>query len=126
MREILFRGKNKYCNEPYKKGDWLYGDLVKLKDGDMIHSYIYGGGEIDPETVGQYTSLTDKKDKKIFEGDIVSHKGQLYEIKYSTKHARFLAFLIGGDGIFNPAAMQNCEIIGNIHDDPELLAYPQQ
>ena len=112
MREILFRGKRA------DNGEWV--------EGDLLHPDIYGNGysvedftkgknncfDVIPETVGQYTGLTDKSGKKIFEGDILSsewgYKGEvgLFSIGYA-----FIKCLFNED----------CEIIGNIHDNPELL-----
>lgn len=134
MRENIFRGKRRYG-----KG-WAYGSLIATMDGnyccileaeDDVHptDYPYLDGDIGwidgqatpviPETVGQYTGMVDMngKQKKIFEGDIVEIKGYsgYYEVKYD-----FGQFFVG---INTPLAYKrfDCFVVGNIHDNPELL-----
>ena len=135
MREILFRGKvtkvPKHLKDRMAVGDWVYGSYVDYPVAqifDLEDEYI-----IDPATVGQFTGLCDKNGKKIFEGDVLSKEdswtfyigyenGSLNAIpfvpKLSSNWARymdnFLRFgLCDRSDLF--------EVIGNIHDNPELL-----
>lgn len=133
MREILFRGKLKQDNLPYRKDEWVYGNFVFLTDGNRHIPHIYGFGEVIPETIGQYTGLTDKNGKKIFEGDIVKeedcvHNGevQIYGRKWVVYFDKgvFFGWRKGykscGLSKFIPN-ISGIEVIGNIHDNPELL-----
>ena len=134
MREILFRGKT-------DKGEWAYGDLFKVfDDGTFIHDGRCHSVKVIPETIGQYTGLTDKNGTKIFEGDIV----QLTDIRYNNEWKAVVVFgnpycqyswgwnlqYIGKKPQINTdillwVEMEDvqvyCEVIGNIHDNPELL-----
>ena len=132
MREILFRGKTLIDNE------WVIGAGVYKSEGDTwiitddvtrTESRGTGSDAIIPETVGQYTGLTDKNGKKIFEGDIVA--GAVHWLERMKNGV--VAFRDGSFGLiwyrgeveqFNPfTSMCNVEyeVIGNIHDNPELL-----
>ena len=129
MREILFRGKrtNDY--------EWIEGSLCTTIPSDedfyTISYFDFEGYYIEekviPETVGQYTGLTDKNGKKIFEGDILKHRVQgdiLVErgvVEWEEQHGRWVYRLNSMKPTFylhNPDAF---EVIGNIHDNPELL-----
>ena len=123
MREILFRGKR------VDNGEWIEGYYTNI--GKEWH-YILTGKliigltgmgfereEVIPETVGQYTGLTDKNGKKIFEGDIVKYENKIYEIKYLEKYARFAPS--NEHSIFMVCAFNHLEVVGNIHDNPGLM-----
>lgn len=150
MREILFRGKRK------DTGKMVYGFLImnacsKAENGRLIcytRPEIIPVGEIGeadydgdgnyyeytvlPETVGQYTGLTDKNGKKIFEGDIVICRQEINGNFIDThiekgyvemKHGAF--GLHRKQGYYRPfkdwLEHYSYEVIGNIHDNPELL-----
>ena len=138
MREILFRGKDP------ETGRWYEGFYMKLSDTTYCFKEDYDAhpdntkhfivfdrmtdwglpnqhlrANVDPSTVGQYTGLTDKNGKKIFEGDIVRHGERISIIAYIPQYMRFAGkrpqVIMA---IFN---FENSEVIGNIHDNPELL-----
>lgn len=128
MREILFRGKRK------DNGEWVYGDLMhkhynfNTEATKVIHNNIMKYKVI-PETVGQYTGLTDKNGNKIFEGDIIDTPDRLIEVVWLNANSQFdLNFvkfahdkrIINFRGI-EMRNLHSYEIIGNIHDNPELL-----
>ena len=121
MREILFRGKAKdsgkwaqgYAYKIWKQAFILWGVVNEVPD--MI--------EVDPETVCQYTGLTDKNGNKIFEGDIVKHKSAqlLGVVKYSEKYMQFIVDDIDDGEQDYSEFINEVKIIGNIFDNPELL-----
>lgn len=128
-REILFRGKT--CNQ-YNENDngiWLEAFLSQNMDSGRVYPVITDGlmveMEVIPETVGQFTGLCDKNGVKIFEGDILTTETEKpMVIGWSNK---FASFVLNRDGwafshwfgeSCNP---ENCVVIGNIHDNQELL-----
>jgi uncharacterized phage protein (TIGR01671 family) len=128
MREILFRGKS-ILNE------WKYGSLKRQAlNGEpsiwAIQNWDDATGlyenHIDPTAVGQFTGLFDKNGKKIFEGDIIFVWYRENQMKNSSE-VKFEngAFGIDVKGEFAPfwVSLDMCkfEVIGNIHDNPELL-----
>lgn len=124
MREILFRGKR------VDDGELVVGNSVLFfKDTTKIYGELTYWREIEviPETVGQYTGLTDKNGKKIFEGDIVkattgiegyksTYHSTIQEVKYNGEMCGIAVFLP-----FDNSDMVEVEVIGNIYDNPELL-----
>lgn len=136
MREILFRGKR------IDNGEWVEGYYIKavhhwhkrgIHEDWIITGASANGGwfaihnrhAVDPETVGQYTGLTDKNGKKIFEGDIVRGAvgdmivfyGEIAGVGYG-----FQWEAVDGKPCESMTGfIDEYEVIGNIHDDPELL-----
>lgn len=139
---FLSRGKLKHDNLPYKKGDWVYGNYVELKDGDRTIHCIYGYGEIIPETAGRYTCLTDKNSKQIFEGDFIQAGNYIFAVKFgkcggvqNVEHeVGYVGFYVEPIGenakLFSDSGLRTdilywinavgIEVIGNFHDNPEL------
>ena len=153
MREILFRGKRK------DTGEWVHGNYAFTDNNDKQHFIFQNKAfeyEAIPEIVGQYTGLTDKNGKKIFEGDIVQYltyddfdcqsvvkfgeyKQDGSDGEYGAKNC--LGFYVEVDNFTCPDWCENepecfsdyrkqqnileianeCEVIGNIHDNTELL-----
>ena len=128
MREILFRGKR-------KKGDkrWVEGDLLHGYSGFVITNRYYAGSsfEVVPETVGQYTGLTDKNGKKIFEGDILSGHFDDLSPMFPTEESRgevvwhdfgwHIKDSYGIDPADQKWIKRHYKVIGNIYDNPELM-----
>lgn len=118
MREILFRGKT-------EKGEWVYGDLLhpdNCGNGYSIEDFTkYKNNCFDviPETVGQYTGLTDKNGKRIFEGDIV--KGTFYGYPMPFENYVFVIGWQEDVAGYKANYFENVEVIGNIHDNNELI-----
>ena len=130
MREILFRGKH------FVSGKTVYGCYLNFCD--TAHLIVNDGGSyrIDPETVGQFTGLTDKNGVKIFEGDIVRHYCHLPvpgseigtdrgTIKWDREECFFFrTSLDGKDKTISAKCVY--EVIGNIYDNPELIGGEEQ
>lgn len=142
MRVILFRGKR------VDNGEWIEGLYAQsgekkyiLIDNDIAVGYL-AMKEVNPDTIGQYTGLTDKNGKKIFEGDIVKNEwcfikgnsivrfGEYKSLDSSNDYqCGHLGFYLEHISDFDKRIVRRdimyfankCEIIGNIHDNPELV-----
>ena len=143
-REILFRGKRT------DNVEWVEGDLLHYKSGEMAickgfskYGYeateIIGRYKVLPETVGQYTGLTDNNNRKIFEGDIVKCTDTINDfefnavVEFGNPNGEYnwgyqLKFISGEESNFDILCWVDMEetgayieVIGNIHDNPELL-----
>ena len=129
MRDIIYRGKT-------KDGEWEYGGVViHEKDAfvitkeDFEWSIMGDRGDYDgcitpvlPETVGQYTGLTDKNGKKVFEGDIVDityPETIVRNALVTYVGASFYADNVNDLWVFDDYI--SFEVIGNVFDNPELL-----
>lgn len=140
-REILFRGKR-------GNGRWVYGSLVVSENIAPAIYYKVGKGLVkqldwcyaSPESIGQYTGLTDKNGVKIFEGDIIkTPRGFIGEVVFGRaeeecthrEHRRKITDVYTTYGwIFKRADGYTCaiddeilqgELLGNITDNPELM-----
>ena len=132
MREILFRGQ--CCTD----GKWVEGYLgIEVPDELVIQQFSFDEYfksncidqySVKPETVGQYTGLTDKNGKKIFEGDIL--EGDLDD--NLDPGAKWRSVVVWGKFGWNckgghvslpidESDIEEGEVIGNIHDNPELM-----
>lgn len=155
-KEILFRGKR--IIEPikidrYAPDGWVYGGLIEVDDeeayilpydisGEMYRNrpyrfrandfeYTIMLAEVDPKTIGQFTGLTDKNGKKIFENDIIADDEEYSTFENTRKgivkfyHGEFTSFygqdLLGRD-CYDPlySVCKERYVIGNIYDNPEL------
>lgn len=138
MRTIKFRGKR------LDNGKWLYGNLVELRNpfnpNDAPACFIMPK-EVNiaapdsiaeqevviPDTVGQFTGLLDKNGQEIYEGDIVANDfGNAYIVNMAVEWCTdgyWALHEIDGDDTMHFVAdyLKEIELIGNIHDNPELL-----
>ena len=135
MREILFRAKTQATESIWVEGFYVHIPCGRFQCDEHLIQTIDADGRIGQlyivyeNTVGQYTGLTDKNGKKIFEGDILQwwseyHQEHFYEgvVRYgefncSCCNGVYGWYLDDGD-IRN---IGDCEVRGNIHDNPELL-----
>ena len=136
MREILFRGKRadngewvfgSYVFEPRRKG--AFGQTISELDRErhyIVSKKNYEFWEVIPETVGDYTGLTDQNGKRIFEGDIVSSNKRKTWIGRGKVWFGNGAFWCGEREWAKLLRMvcledEQAVVIGNIHDNPEFL-----
>lgn len=129
MREILFRGKR------IDNGEWVEGNLFIPDRADAPTEICIGTNivritfDVIPETVGQYTKLTDKNSERIFEGDIIQF--DYVGTNRGVNGVEAVVFENGKFGVkwgwhkdlvcLDGFANTTLEVIGNIHDNPELL-----
>lgn len=132
MRERISRGKR------VDNGEWIYWDRygritdingkpTKTKiDIPTLHpypTYIADLPIIDDDTVGDYTGLTDKNGKKIFEGDIVTYIGEVCLVKWDDETAKFVLenenLVCDFEEVWCNRLKSQIEVIGTIYDNPE-------
>lgn len=126
MREILFRGKT-------EDGKWVDGFYVKQVDCcGGVHFIFHCAKNPDDnnarydvikETVGQFTGLLDANGEKIFEGDILRERNgeDIGFIRYDDEDGMFYLVVDNVLYDFSTASSKWYEVIGNIHDNPELV-----
>lgn len=136
MREILFRGQTRRYGEKVKlngekiKSNWVYGGIFP-QNGDGDFAIIYQQEPtiekypVYADTVGQYTGLTDKNGKKIFEGDIVKYGDTVHKVVFEQRNGTAYFGLVYSTletlsfGYYQD--LKQIEVIGNIYDNPKLL-----
>lgn len=139
MREIKFRGKR------LDNGEWVHGYGIVFADDFCIidqsnelyveeeykfrgdtHFFRLSGVMCDPNSVGQFTGLHDKNGKEIYEGDILIEPG-IFDLPrtvfWDHRFMRFGNISPSTCGYIAPHDYRKPEIIGNIHDNPELLKH---
>lgn len=137
MREIKFRGKE------INTGEWVFGfytrgSFIDPNTGTETIRHIIDNGmlhDVEPETIGQFTGLTDKNGKEIYEGDILKSRSIIHVVEYNENEGAFVGRFNFHPHVPNVPMRQpdftglaqwwinkyEKEVIGNIHDNPELL-----
>lgn len=140
MRTVKFRSKR------LTDGRWVYGDLIHADKGlvNIWTNDAFGNNpedvdecgeevKVDPCTIGQYTGLHDKDDKEIYEDDIVKAPlldpifcdvlADVFDYAPVSFHngAFVVAYYEGRHKVYLQDLYDKVEVIGNIHDNPELL-----
>ena len=123
MREIKFRGKD------IKNNKWRYGDFIRYSEvkSTIIENLLDTKEwyDVDSKTLGQYTGLKDKNEKEIYEGDIVKTvcKGEKDIGKVIYEYNGFTIDVMNMNRYYGRVHLLESfvEVIGNIHDNPELL-----
>lgn len=141
-RKIIFRAKRPDNN------DWVYGDLLHpscVSAGYEIHPYIRDrhacAHEVYKDTIGQFTGLIDSAGKEVYEFDIMKDEGseRLYVVYFNEDSMRFMRcpveFYDGNKTLITVHNSQPMDVwrwrnikryvIGNIHDNPELIKEEQ-
>lgn len=138
MREILFRGKRSGIIDHENDGEWTEGSYIEINGQSLIMTDDHRILKVDPSTVGQYTGKTDKYNAIIFEDDIIraNYDGSVGVIRFGEAvgvcpgNACHVGFYIDWQGEDKDylradlgywASRSDVEVIGNIHDNPELL-----
>ena len=125
MRTIKFRGK--CAKDSRYKGEWVYGGLLQCeKSDDVLIVYPITDTcsctyHVDPATAGQFTGRYDKKCNEIYDGDILQDDDKRrYQVTWDIQLSRWS--LVYGSGYYSMTEVEiHFQVIGNIHDNPELL-----
>lgn len=124
MREIKFRGVTHEFSSP----SWVYGDLIcNSTDAPRIMDDYHDCYEpttwlVDPETVGQFTGLHDANGREIYERDVIKLGNEVYTVSWAKYSACWFVDLKNfGPSLFTQYHAGKSIVIGNVHDNPELL-----
>jgi len=128
-REIKFRGFNR------KNGVLLHGFYLQNRGAHFVCPDEFADGkswddyEIDPATLGQYTGMKDKNGREIYEGDVMKlvYPEYTVTVKVGWSKRNCCCFSVTRvdleekSFVLDKWEAQHAEVIGNIHDNPELL-----
>lgn len=123
QRTIKFRGKR------VDTGEWAYGSLETTWNNKTFiwipQAPLGLVIEVDPATVGEFTGMVDKAGREIYEGDICQDKYGIGEVRWLQEHCSFVIRTVNPEhryfSLQSDGQLKSTEIIGNIHDNPELM-----
>ncbi len=120
MRELKFRAR--YT----ESGEWCIGSLNPIDTEINLATFFMNlyARVLDFNTLGQYTGLEDKNGRESYFDDLVKWGKTIYKVVWNEKEGRAALQYVSGPEVFSYLRIKQirqCEVIGNIHENPELL-----
>lgn len=119
MRKIMFRVFDKEEGR-FRRFDGLHDTMMMGRDGEASYYNLQNGSGGDEYIIEQFTGITDSKGAKIFEGDIIVLDAN-GDTGIITWNSTYLAWVVSEEEFLHEVNHAYTKVVGNIHDNPELL-----